>query len=154
MRVSIGENDSCAVCERFGRVYRIEWGRDDILSLCDTCRKELIEKLKAPEDTGDGSAIINEAGWAVMMEAMRITEEEFDEKYLSDPVDMVIFEYVRGYGRTMIDDSAIGALAFMTETGAATVMSHINSLVERGILYTVAEKSGWYGADYPFSDAK
>ena len=34
-------------------------------------------------------------------------EEQFEEKYLSDMIDRVIFEYVRGYEQTELDGGAL-----------------------------------------------
>ena len=88
----------------------------------------------------------------VMAEAAAMTEEAFEDKYLSDEVDRVIFEYVRGYGQTELLGGAMGLLSIMTEEGAEVVQEHIDGLADKGLIYPVAGKPGWYGADYPFAD--
>ena len=81
-----------------------------------------------------------------------MTEEQFEEKYLSDMIDRVIFEYVRGYEQTELDGGAMGLLSIMTEKSADVVREHIDGLVDKGLIYPVSGKFGWYGADYPFVD--
>ncbi len=81
-----------------------------------------------------------------------MTEEDFEGKYLSDETDRVVFEYVRGYGQTELLGGAMGLLSIMTEKGAEEIRAHIDGLTEKGLIYPVAGKPGWYGADYPFAD--
>lgn len=94
----------------------------------------------------------SEAAKHVISEAATMTEEAFEEKYLSDVIDRVIFEYVRGYGQTELDGSAMGLLSIMTEKNADVISEHIEALSEKGLIYPVVGKLGWYGADYPFED--
>ena len=42
--------------------------------------------------------------------------------------------------------------AAMTEEGSEVVAAHIDGLAAKGLIYPVAGKPGWYGADYPFAD--
>ena len=61
---------------------------------------------------------------------------------------------MRGYGQTELSGGAMGLLSIMTEKGEEEVMKHIGGLAERGLIYPVAGKPGWYGADYPFADVE
>jgi hypothetical protein len=94
----------------------------------------------------------SEATKRIMSEAAGMTEESFEEKYLADMVDRVVFEYVRGYGQTELDGGAMGLLSIMTEKSADIISGHIEALSDKGLIYPVAGKPGWYGADYPFAD--
>ena len=78
--------------------------------------------------------------------------EAFEEKYLTDMVDRVVYEYVRGYGQTELAGGAMGLLSIMTEKSADIILEHIDALSDKGLIYPVAGKTGWYGADYPFAD--
>ena len=40
----------------------------------------------------------------------------------------------------------------MTEKSADIILEHIDALSDKGLIYPVAGKTGWYGADYPFAD--
>ena len=64
----------------------------------------------------------------------------------------MIFEYVRGDGQTELDGGAMGLLSIMTEKNADVISEHIKVLSDKGLIYSVAGKPGWYGADYPFAD--
>ncbi|MBP5200447.1 MAG: hypothetical protein J6Z82_07340 [Schwartzia sp.] len=121
-------------------------------AICAACRKELMAAWSSgilPELLEQS---YSEETKRVMAEAAAMTEEEFEEKYLSDTVDCVIFEYVRGYGQTELSGGSMGLLSIMTEKGAEVVQEHIDGLVGKGLIYPVAGKPGWYGADYPFAD--
>ena len=123
------------------------------VAICAACRKELTAVWTSgaplqPETAQNYSDVAKR----IIAEAAAMTEEAFEEKYLSDMVDRVVFEYVRGYGQTELSGGAMGLLSIMTEKGAEEVMEHIGGLAERGLIYPVAGKPGWYGADYPFAD--
>ena len=130
--------------------------RDDgaaSVAICAACREELAATWAAgvlePSET---TQVYSDATKRVMEEAAAMTEEAFEEKYLSDVVDRVIFEYVRGYGQTELDGGAMGLLSIMTEKGAEEVAKHIEGLADKGLIYPVAGKPGCFGADYPFAD--
>ena len=105
---------------------------------------------EAPQCSEDGYPPLTAA---IAAEAAGMTEEEFDEKYLTDTIDRVVFEFVRGYGRLELDGQAMTMMVLMLENVSEEEISkHLSSLVERGIIYKIQGKKDWYGADYPFSD--
>ncbi len=154
MRVRETSECACLFCGGRDGVQVV--ARDDgaaMVAVCAACRKELTEAWAS-----DGAAqpetaqSYSDASQKIMAEAAAVTEEQFEEKYLSDEVERVVFEYVRGYGRTELTGGALGLLSIMTEKGAEEIRAHIDGLAEKGLIYPVAGKPGWYGADYPFAD--
>ena len=130
--------------------------RDDgaaSVAICAVCREELATAWASGvlAKSEEEQTYSNETK-RVMIEAAAMTEETFEEKYLSDTIDRVVFEYVRGYGQTELDGNAMGLLSIMTEKVAEEVEKHIEGLVEKGLVYPVAGKPKCFGADYPFAD--
>ncbi len=151
LRLQELENGVCAFCGGQEGVRLA--ARDDgalAIAICAACRAALSTDSESLDTLQEPS--YSEAAKRVMEEAAAMTEESFGEKYLSDTVDRIIFEYVRGYGQTVLDGSAMGLISIMTEQGAEIVASHIEELVKKGLLYPVQGKPDWYGADYPFAD--
>ena len=130
--------------------------RDDgaaALAICAACRSKLAAAWAADGAAQPAAAQgYGDAAKQIMAEAAAMTEEDFEGKYLSDETDRVVFEYVRGYGQTELLGGAMGLLSIMTEKGAEEIRAHIDGLTEKGLIYPVAGKPGWYGADYPFAD--
>ena len=130
--------------------------RDDgaaSVAICTGCREELATAWASDVlAQSEKEQTYSDETKRVIEEAAAMTEEAFEEKYLSDVVDRVIFEYVRGYGQTELDGGAMGFLSIMTEKGAEEVAKHIEGLAEKGLIYPVAGKPGCFGADYPFAD--
>ena len=155
MKLIDAKDCACLFCGGREKVQMV--ARDDgaaTLAICAACRGELAAAwssgavtLTAPE-----AQRYSDETRRVMDEAAAMTEEQFEEKYLADEVDRVVFEYVRGYGQTELDGAALGLLSIMTEQNAEIIQTHIDGLTEKGLLYPVAGKSGSYGADYPFAD--
>lgn len=147
---------ACLFCGGSGQVQVI--ARDDgaaAFAICAACRKELMTAWSSEsfsEMAEQAQQSYGDETKRMMTEAAVMTEEQFEGKYLSDLVDRVIFEYVRGYGQTDLSGGAMGLLSIMTEQGAEVVAAHIEGLAEQGLIYPVAGKPGWYGADYPFAD--
>ena len=156
MRFRETEGCACLFCGGSDKVQVV--ARDDgaaAFAVCAACREKIIAAWSSgilPETTEQAKQDYNENAKRVMAEAAAMSEEAFEEKYLSDMVDRVVFEYVRGYGQTALDGSAMGLLAIMTEKNADEIQTHIDNLAANGLLYPVAGKPGWYGADYPFAD--
>lgn len=156
MRFRETEGCSCLFCGGNENVQVV--ARDDgaaAFAVCAECRNQIAAAWSSgvlPETAEQEKQGYSEATRQVMADAAKMTEEQFEEKYLSDMVDRVVFEYVRGYGQTDLSGSAMGLLAIMTEQNAEVIQTHIDGLEERGLLYPVAGKPGWYGADYPFAD--
>ena len=149
MRFRDTESCVCLFCGGNDRVQVV--ARDDVaatFAVCATCR----EKIMSAWSSDVTLHTYNEAAKHIISEAATMTEEAFEEKYLSDVIDRVIFKYVRGYGQTELDGGAMGLLAIMTEKNADVISEHIEALSEKGLIYPVVGKSGWYGADYPFED--
>ena len=147
------EGCACLFCGGKGGVQMV--ARDDgaaAFAVCAACRKEIMAAWSADAAPLETAQTFSDATKRVMAEAAAMTEEMFEEKYLSDMVDRVIFEYVRGYGRTELGGGAMGLLSIMTEKNAEEIRDHIDGLAEKGLLYPVAGKPEWYGADYPFAD--
>ena len=145
---------ACLFCGGKENVQMV--ARDDgaaSVAICADCRGELATAWASgvfaqPEE----EQTYSDAAKRVMTEAAAMSEEAFEEKYLSDTIDRVVFEYVRGYGQTELDGGAMGLLSIMTEKEAEEVAKHIEGLVEKGLIYPVAGKPGCFGADYPFTD--
>ncbi|MBR1884933.1 MAG: hypothetical protein IJ812_00855 [Schwartzia sp.] len=159
--MKFGEAKGCA-CLFCGGNDRVQiMARDDgaaAFAVCSLCRDKMISAwstgafVQASGDEARTEQTYSDNAKHVMAEAAGLTEEQFEENYLSDLVDRVIFEYVRGYGKTALDGSAMGLLSIMTEQGAEVVESHIAGLVAKGLIYPVAGKPDCYGADYPFAE--
>ena len=156
MRFRDTEGCACLFCGGSDQVQVV--ARDDgaaAFAICAACRKTIIAAWSSgvlPDTTEQAEQSYGDETKRVLVEAAAMTEEAFEEKYLSDMVDRVVFEYVRGYGQTDLSGGAIGLLSIMTEKGSEVVAAHIDSLAKRGLIYHVAGKPGWYGADYPFAD--
>ena len=154
MKLKETKECACLFCGGHDHVQTVS--REDggiTLALCAVCRAELMDAWAS------GSMVkqeerqsYNDETRRVMAEAAAMTEEAFEEKYLADEVDRVVFEYVRGYGQTALDGGAMGLLSIMTERNAEEIQSHIDGLIKNGLLYPVVGKTDWYGADYPFID--
>lgn len=154
MRLIDAKDCACLFCGGKEDVQIV--ARDDgaaSVAICTTCREELATAWASGVlvQSEDDQTYSDETK-RVMAEAAAMTEEAFEENYLSDTIDRVVFEYVRGYGQTELDGSAMGLLSIMTEKGAEEVAKHIEGLVEKGLIYPVAGKPGCFGADYPFAD--
>lgn len=157
MKIEYVDKGSCSLCGGGTELVEIEWGKPDIepMLMCAACRDELMKQMQAvekeaPQCSEDGYPSLTAA---IAAEAAGMTEEEFDEKYLTDTIDRVVFEFVRGYGRLELDGQAMTMMVLMLENVSEEEISkHMSSLVERGIIYKVQGKKDWYGADYPFSD--
>lgn len=129
--------------------------RDDgaaLVAVCAGCRGQLAALLAEDVPEPPKAQEYSEATKAVMEEAAAMTEEAFEEKYLADPVERIIFEYVRGYGTTELDGSAMGLLSIMAEESVDVVSARLAQAVSKGLIYPVTGKPGWYGAEYPFAD--
>ncbi len=156
MKLIGADNCACLFCGGREKVQTV--ARDDgaaSISICAACREELTEAWAsgtALAETQSAMQSYSEETKRVIAEAAVMTEEQFEEKYLSDEVDRVVFEYVRGYGQTDLLGSGMGLLSIMTEQKAEVVKTHIEGLAAAGLIYPVAGKTGWYGADYPFAD--
>ena len=156
MRFKETEDCSCLFCGGSDRVQVV--ARNDgaaAFAVCAACRGKIVAAWSSdvlPEMVEQIKQDYSEATNHVMAEAAKMSEEQFEEKYLSDIVDRVIFEYVRGYGQTDLSGGAMGLLSIMTEQNAEVVQTHIDGLEKRGLLYHIAGSPGWYGADYPFAD--
>ena len=146
----------CLFCGGDNRVQIV--ARDDgaaAFAICAARRKELMTAWSSGillEPAKQAEQSYGDETKRVMEEAAVMTEEQFEEKYLSDIVDRVIFEYVRGYGQTELLGGAMGLLSIMTEKSVEVIQKHIDGLIDKGLIYPVAGKPGWYGADYPFAD--
>ncbi len=153
MKIRATEECACIFCGGRDGVEVI--AREDgaaMFAVCASCRKELITAWSTGDLSEDAAQTYREETKRVMAEAAAMTEEAFEEKYLADEVDRVVFEYVRGYGQTELSGGAMGLLSIMTEKNAEEIQGHIDGLTEKGLIYPVAGKPGWYGADYPFAD--
>ncbi len=159
MRFRETEGCACLFCGGNDRVQVV--ARDDgaaAFAVCSACREKIIAAWSSgalpetAEQAEQAKQVYGDGTKRVMAEAAAMTEEQFEEKYLSDMVDRVIFEYVRGYGQTDLSGGAMGLLSIMTEEGSEVVAAHIDGLAAKGLIYSVAGKPGWYGADYPFAD--
>lgn len=130
--------------------------RDDgaaLIAVCGGCRRGLAALLADDAAEAEPKAqTYSEAAQRVMKAAAGMTEEAFGEAYLSDPVERIIFEYVRGYGTTELDGSAMGLLSIMAEESVDVVSERLTKAVEDGLIYPVTGKPGWFGAEYPFAD--
>lgn len=153
MKIRATEECACIFCGGRDSVELI--AREDgaaMFAVCASCRKELITAWSTGDLPEEAAQTYREETKRVMAEAAAMTEEAFEEKYLADEVDRVVFEYVRGYGQTELSGGAMGLLSIMTEKNAEDIQGHIDGLTEKGLIYLVAGKPGWYGADYPFAD--
>ena len=154
MRFRETEGCACLFCGGTDQVQVI--ARDDgaaAFAVCAACREKIMEAWSSSAVVPvEKTQTYNEATKRIMSEAAGMTEEAFEEKYLTDMVDRVVYEYVRGYGQTELAGGAMGLLSIMTEKSADIILEHIDALSDKGLIYPVAGKTGWYGADYPFAD--
>lgn len=154
MKLIDAKDCACLFCGGKENVQMV--ARDDgsvSVAICEACREELATAwASGVVSQSEEEQTYSDETKRVMAEAAAMNEEDFEEKYLSDTIDRVIFEYVRGYGQTELDGGAMGLLAIMTEKGAEEVAKHIEGLVEKGLIYPVVGKPGCFGADYPFAD--
>ena len=157
MKIERVEKGVCSLCGGADDVLCIDWGEAELPSvlLCAGCRDELKENIRDAEKCAEDASAskLPPLTEKIAAEAAQMTEEDFDEKYLQDTVDRVVFEFIRGYGRMEVDGPSMSMMVLMLENvSEEEILEHIQSLAERGILYPVAGKKGWYGADYPFLD--
>lgn len=153
MELRAADGCACLFCGGRGDVRGI--AREDgaaVIAVCAACRAALAKTLTAEEPPAAPAQAYSEAARRVMAAAREMTEEAFETAYLQDITDRIIFEYVRGYGQTALDANAAGLLSIMTEKGGAEIAAHLERMLADGLLYPVAGKEGWYGADYPFAD--
>ena len=157
MKIESVEKGVCSLCASENDVLRIDWGEETIpeVLLCSGCRGELMENIReAEKDIADKTAdVLPPLTAQIAEEAAQMTEEEFDDKYLQDTIDRVVFEFIRGYGRIELDGPSMSMMVLMLEdVSEEEIMKHLQGLVECGIIYRVAGKADMYGADYPFLD--
>ena len=157
MKIERVENGVCSLCGGTEDILAIDWGETELSSvlLCAGCRDELKENIRDAEKRTEEEAESKLPALTekIAAEAAQMTEEAFDEKYLQDTIDRVVFEFIRGYGRMEVDGPSMSMMVLMLEdVSEEEIMEHLQSLAERGIIYPVAGKKGWYGADYPFLD--
>ena len=157
-------NGSCAVCGSGDAVKQIDFEKDNVaaVSLCKRCRAMLLAELAnvAADEAGANEAPkpreqkFTRENEAIIEAAANMTEAEFEDKYLTNEIDRVVFEYVRGYGEVDMTSEGIGLVTLMMDGSAseADVEHHLDSLCERGLIYRVTGKNGWYGAKYHFKD--
>lgn len=155
---------TCQLCGASEAVRQIDWERGDLspLALCSLCRAQLLAVLATEAAAEQGAARpkaaaavkLSPAAEAVRQEAASLTEAAFEEKYLPHPVDRVLFEYIRGYGQADMDGEGNGMVVLIMDGTASEqeVVDHLAVLADRGIVYSVPGKAGWYGADYAFRD--
>jgi hypothetical protein len=148
------KESACLFCGGNSSVMAV--ARDDgaaLFAVCATCREKIVAAWTSSVtiQTERAQSYSDETK-RVIAEALTMTEEAFEEKYLTDEVDRVVFEYVRGYGQTALDGGAMGLLSIMTEKNVEEIQIHIDGLIKNGLLYPVVGKLDWYGADYPFAD--
>ena len=151
MRIVDNNDAACLFCG--GRKGVKTCARDDgaaAVAICASCLEDISRKIPSPPT--ESEPIYSDAAKAMMAKASAMTEEAFEDTYLSDLVDRVIFEYVRGYGRTTLDGNALGLLTVMTEKSADVLVAHILKMEEAGLIYPIAGSPGEYGADYAFAD--
>lgn len=159
MKISVVNNEKCMLCGSEDNVLRIDWEKDGLqpLALCSSCRSELKEKFEVPEQA-EPEKKTKENGLPAMTqkiadEAATLTEDAFGEKYLQDAVDRVVFEYIHGYGQMELDGAALSMMVLMLENvPEQVVIEHLHGLLEKGLVYQVPGRHGWYGADYLFAD--
>lgn len=164
MQIREKKNLACQLCGGAEAVRQIDWEAGDLspLALCDPCRAELLATLAveaakargAARQKAAAAAALSPAAEAVRREAATLTEAAFAEKYLTHPIDRVLFEYIRGYGQTDMDDEGSGMVVLIMDgtASAQEVTAHLAALSARGVVYPVPGRSGWYGADYTFCD--
>ena len=129
--------------------------RDDgaaLIAICAGCRRRLAVLLTEEATPEPKEQEYSEAARRVMAAAAGMTEEAFGEKYLKDPVERIIFEYVRGYGTTELGGEALGLLSIMAEESVDVVSERLTKTIEDGLIYPVTGRPGWFGAEYPFAD--
>ncbi len=164
MRLLEGRAVFCALCGEENGVRVIDWekGKLPALPLCTRCRARLLAALAATaaeeaetlESASVATTVRTEASEKIAAEARTMTEEAFEAKYLGDTLDRVIFEYIHGYGETDMsgEGSAMVVLMMDGTSSEQEVSDRLLSLVERGLIYPIAGKAGWYGAELAFAD--
>lgn len=163
MKIRAREEASCQLCGMSEAVRQIDWEAPDLspLTLCDFCRAQLLAALamdaaarEAVKPKALAAVKLSPAAEAVRQEAASLTEAAFGEKYLSNPIDRVLFEYIRGYGQADMDGEGCGMVVLIMDGTASeeVVVERLAALSDRGVIYPVPRKAGWYGADYVFCD--
>ncbi len=164
MRLMDSRRGVCSLCGGDQAVRVIDWEKEGIANLpvCFRCRAGLLAKLADavaeeagnPETLPVSPPILSEAAERIAAEAATMTEEAFETKYLQDTLDRIIFEYIHGYGETNMDGEGCAMVVLMMDGTASEqdVQEHLLSLTERGIIYPVTGKSGWFGAEFSFKD--
>lgn len=164
MKIREREDVSCQLCGVSGAVRQIDWEVSDLspLALCDFCRAQLLAALamdaaaerEAARPKISAEVKLSPAAEAVRQEAASLTEAAFAEKYLSHPIDRVLFEYIRGYGQADMEGEGCGMVVLIMDGTASEkdVVERLAALSERGVIYPIPRKAGWYGADYVFCD--
>ena len=155
---------TCQLCGTADAVRQIDWEKDGAapIALCSTCRACLLAALAnaAAEECGAARQVapvmeaLSPAAEAIRAEAATLSEAAFEEKYLPDAIDRVIFEYIHGYGEADMDGEGSGMVVLMMDGTASEqeVVDHLARLAARGVIYPIPGKAGWYGADYTFGD--
>lgn len=164
MRIVKREGADCQLCGAAHEVRRIDWENKAMAAvvLCASCRAQLLaalavaaaEESRRSEGAQGQAQTFSEAALAIQAEAAKMTEEAFAEQYLDDTIDGIIFEYIRGYGKADMEGEGCAMVLLMMDGTVSDQMvaEHLAALEARGIIYSVAGKAGWYGADYPFLD--
>lgn len=164
MQIKEQKHLDCQLCGGKEAVRQIDWeaGALSPVALCDVCRSELLAALAVEAAKARGAsrlqvsptAALSPAAEAVQREASTLTEAAFEEKYLTHPIDRVLFEYIRGYGQADMDGEGSGMVVLIMDGTASMeeVTAHLSALSARGIVYPVPGRVGWYGADYAFCD--
>ena len=164
MKISERKELPCQLCGGTEAVRQIDWETDGLLALplCGLCRAQLLAALAtdAAEERGrarpkvSAAVKLSPAAEAVRREAASMTEAAFEEKYLPHPIDRVLFAYIRGYGQVDMDGEGNGMVVLIMDGTASEqeVVDHLAALADRGVVYPVPGKAGWYGVDYVFRD--
>lgn len=164
MRIRERKEVTCQLCGASEAVRQIDWETGGLspLLLCGLCRAQLLAALAtdAAEERGmacpkvSAAVKISPAAEAVRREAASMTEAAFEEKYLPHPIDRVLFEYIQGYGQADMDGEGSGMVVLIMDGTASEqdVVDHLAALADRGVVYPVPGKVGWYGVDYVFRD--
>ncbi len=164
MRLMEGQTAVCALCGAGSSVRVIDWEKGTLseLPLCARCRAKLLaalanaaaEEVGIPEAAQVAVAVRTEAAEKIAVEARTMTEDAFEAKYLGDTLDRIIFEYIHGYGETDMSGEGNAMVVLMMDGASSEqeVSERLQSMVERGLIYPIAGKPGWYGAELEFSD--
>ncbi len=155
---------SCALCGAENGVRVIDWEKETLtaLPLCGRCRARLLAVLAevAAEEVGafevapTAVEVRTAAAEKIAAEAKTMTEDAFEAKYLGDTLDRVIFEYIHGYGETDMSGEGCAMVVLMMDgtSSEQEVSERLLSLAERGLIYPIVGKPGWYGAELTFAD--